>query len=100
MRISGHYVAYVGNSSNDEMHLSLGDAMENVKDFNEYGPLLQEHREIVAEHERLESHPFDRQAHEAHRRRLIDHNKRLHNFITKHFPKPQLAPREPDGDKR
>src|SRR5215471_8902157 len=63
LRISGHYVAYVGSSSNDEMHLSLGDAMDNVKEFNEYGPLLREHKDIVAEHERLESHPFDRQAH-------------------------------------
>src|SRR5215471_10897850 len=58
---------------------------------SEYSVLLREHRDLVAEHERLEANPHDLEAHHAHRLRLIDHNKRLHDFMATHFLKPRPA---------
>jgi len=73
--------------------------MAKVAESKEYAVLLREHRDLVAEHERLESQPFDQDTHGAHRHRLIDHNKRLHDFIATHFANPMKAERKTDESK-
>ena len=67
----------------------------NMKGSDEYATLLQEHRELAAEHERLEGQPVDLQEHGAHRQRLIEHNKRLHDFVVKHFSKAATPEAQP-----
>ena len=74
--------------------------MAKVTDSKEYAVLLREHKDLVAEHERLESEPFDQEVHGKHRHRLIDHNKRLHDFIATHFANPMKAERKTAEDKR